>query len=155
MSHNNKFVLVNGYVEVTNDKIQLTQKSNEIKERGGYIGILFTIIIIGLFRDIKNYFEFSKISDYIGFGIRALGLMFILYFIYYLIFKKKWSKNLLINTIKTIKIEEDEFETEVVIKFINNREKTLNFRKLEYQVDPFIAELKKRNSRIQITHERI
>ncbi|WP_048331338.1 hypothetical protein [Bizionia psychrotolerans] len=150
-----RFVLVNGYVELTNDKILVDEKSKEIKDKGGFIGILFIIIIVGLFQDIKKYFEFTKNSDYVGFGIRALGFLAILYLIYYFIFKKAWSKNITINTIKNIKIEDGEFETEVIITFLNNREKALQFRKLENQLEPFLEELKKRNSRMQITHERI
>ena len=146
-----KFVLLNGYVEIDNKQLYLKLKNREVKERGGLIMIFFGIYLIN---SIHSYTKedkvFANTGDFIQLFLQIIGGLVIFYLIYYFLFKKKWSKNHFINEIDIIKIDKDEFETEFTIQFSNKREINLEFRNLENQLEPFLDELKKRNSRIEI-----
>ena len=147
-----EFVLLNGYVKLNNEQLFIKKKNKEIKERGGYTGIIFILILFSLFRSFNNLDTLKKISDYINIFLQCLGFLVIIYLFYYMIFKKKWSKKLYINDIEKVSLDKDEFETEITIMFSNKREIFLGFRNLENQIEPFIAALKKRNNRISIQH---
>ncbi len=144
------FVLLNGYVEINNEQLFLKLKYTEIKEKSGFVGILFALIVMSLYHDFKKTEIFSSVGDYISILLKIIGALVIIYLFYYLIFRKNWSKKLYINQIKRIDVDKEELETDVTIVFQNNRKKDLVFRTLENQVEPFIEALKKRNTRIEI-----
>lgn len=153
-----KFVLLNGYVEIDNEQFYLDLKNKEIKERGGYISIFLGIFLFASLQEfLKKETFLEDLGDYLDLFILIIGVVVLITIVYYLIFKKKWSKKNYLNEIKKIKLDKDEFETEVIICFQNKREIILEFRNLENQINPFIEELQKRNSRIIINkkHERI
>lgn len=146
-----KFVLLNGFVEIDNQQFYLKLKNKEVKERGGYVTIILGILLFGSISDLlSGHNILSSIKDYIHLIIQIIGGIVFLYLIYYMVFKKKWSKNNYINNIEKIKIDKDELETDVIICFNNRREILLEFRNLENQMEPFLEELKKRNSRLEI-----
>ena len=146
-----KFVLLNGYIEIDNQQFHLKLKNKEVKERGGFITIFLGIFLFYEIMEISNKEEILvNTRDYIHIILQTVGAIVFIYLIYHLIFKKKWSKNNLINEIEKIKVDNDEFETELIICFQNKREVILEFRNLENQINPFLEELKKRNSRIEI-----
>ena len=154
-----QFVLVDGYISMDNSKLYLDIKNNiksDVKKRGGWLTIFLGIVGFSTFRNLQNDAYFEKVAHYINFGIRILGILTAVAILWYLLFKGKSKRNLIINEIKTIEIDQYEFESELTIQFLNKREIDLSFRNLEHQMDPFIEALKKRNSRIIIkTNERI
>ena len=149
-----KFVLVDGYISLDNKQlfIDINNTKKDLKNRGGLSVILFVFLGISVFRNLKNDNYFEKVSHYIDFGIRVIGMIAIVAIIYYLLFLRKSEKNLIINDILKIEVEKKEFETEITIVFSSKREFDISFRNLENQTEPFLEELKKRNSRIEIKH---
>lgn len=149
----NKFVLVDGYVSMDNSQLYIDINSfkKDIKERGGWLAIFFTFIGISVYRNFRDETYFEKLFNYIDFGLRVLGMITIVLVFWYVFFKRKSKKNLIINEIKSVEIDKAEFETEVTLTFTNNREIDLSFRNLENQLEPFIEALKKRNTRIEVS----
>ena len=147
-----KFILVDGYVSMNNQQLflDINNTKNDIKSRGGWLGVFLTLVGISVFNNFRNDSYFGSFFHYFDFGLRILGGLTIIVVFYYLFFLKKSKKNLIINEIKKIEIEKKEFESETSIVFQNNRQQDLNFRNLENQLESFLDELKKRNSRIEI-----
>lgn len=149
-----KFVLVEGYVSIDNTQlhIDINNLKKDVKDRGGWLVVFFTLVGVSTFRSFRNDKYFEKISHYIDFGLRVIGMITIVLIFWYLIFRKKSKKKLIINEITSIEVSKEEFETELVIQFSDKREIDLNFRNLEDQVIPFLETLKKRNTRIKIEY---
>lgn len=149
-----KFVLVDGYICMNNKQLFLEIKKfkNDLKSRGGWLGMFFIIVGISVTHTFKRIDSLKNIFEYFDFGLRIIGMITIAAVIVYLLFFKKSKKNLLINEIKKIDIEKLEFETELSIIFNNNRSQELTFRNLENQLEPFLGQLKKRNTRIKIEY---
>lgn len=147
-----KFVLVNGYVSMDNSQLFLDINSfrSDLKNRGGWLGVIFAFLGISIFNSFRNVDYFEKVFHYIDFGLRILGMITIIVIFWYLIFIKKSKKKLFINDISTIELYPKEFETEVTIKFSGRGEIDLSFRKLENQLSPFLEAIKKRNTRVII-----
>ncbi|MHB0756154.1 hypothetical protein [Polaribacter sp. M15] len=147
-----KFILVDGYVYMNNHQLflEINRFKNDLKSRGGWLGIFFALVGISVFHSIKTINYFKTFFDYFDLGLRILGLITIVFVFIYLIFFYKSKKKLLINEITKIKIEKILLETEVTIYFSKRRRLNLTFRNLENQLEPFIEEIKKRNSRITI-----
>ena len=149
-----RFVLVDGYISMNNEKLELeiNNSRKDLKERGGWLSVFFVFVGISVLSSLRKDDYFKKITEYIDFGLRILGMIAIVGILYYILFMKKSKKNLIINEIKRVDIDKGELETEVTLVFNNRREKELEFRTLENQVNPFIEALKKRNTRIEIKH---
>lgn len=147
-----KFILVDGYVSMNNQQLflDINNTKNDIKSRGGWLGVFLTLVGISVFNNFRSDSYFGSFFHYFDFGLRILGGFTIIAVLYYLFFLKKSKKKLIINEIKKIEIDKKEFESETSIIFQNNRQQDLNFRNLENQLEPFLDELKKRNSRIEI-----
>lgn len=150
-----KFVLVDGYVSMDNTQlfVDINNTKKDLKQRGGWLGVFFTLLGISVFHSIKSVDYFKNAFYYFDFGLRILGMIGIVCFIYYLFFLRKSKKNLIINEISQIDIDKQEFETEITLKFSSKRQFDINFRNLENQLEPFIDAIKKRNTRVKIVHE--
>lgn len=151
---NERFVLVDGYISMNNEKLKLdiNETKKDLKNRGGWLSIFLGFVGFSIFRTFKKDEAFEKVFDYVNIGIQILGFITILVILYYILFFRKSKKNLVINQIKRIEIDKGELETELTLIFNNNRHKDLEFRTLENQIEPFIEALKKRNSRFEIKH---
>ncbi|PQJ22896.1 hypothetical protein [Tenacibaculum sp. SG-28] len=147
-----RFVLVNGYINLDNSQLYIDEFKQEVKNRGGLLGIFLGFLIITIHHNLKNVKYFEKLFSFFDFGLRILGIITIIIALFYLIFKKKSKKNLIINEIESIELSKNEFETELTLTFSDKKEIALNFRNLENQINPFIESLKKRNSRIKIEY---
>jgi len=145
-----KYVLVDGYVSLNNEQlfIEINENIRDIKQRGGWLSVLFTFISISVLNNLRNDEYFKKVFHYFDFGLRILGLLAIVGVLYYFIFLRKSKKKLIINEIIKVETNKKEFETEVTLVFSNKREYDMSFRNLENQLELFLEELKKRNSRI-------
>ena len=150
-----KFVLVDGYVSMDNKQlfVDVNQTKKDVKQRGGWLGVFFTLLGISLFHSIKSVDYFKNAFYYFDFGLRVLGMIGIVAIFYYLFFLRKSKKNLIINEIIKIDIDKFEFETEVTLVFSSKRQFDISFRNLENQIEPFIEELKKRNARAIIFNQ--
>ena len=145
-----QFVLVNGYIKIDNSKIVIEERNTELKDRGGFIGILFALICISLYHDFQKIETLKSFFFYFNIVLKFIGIITIIYLLFYISFQKKWSKRLIINELTKIVIESSEFEYDVKLVFNNARNREIEFRKLENQFEPFLELLKKRNSRIII-----
>ncbi len=150
------FVLVNGYVALDNTLMKIDNRKQSIKndlKSSSLIIIVGGIIIFNLFKkyQFSNGIETFKSLFYLG--LQLLGIIGIIMILYYAIFKKKWSNNISIRDIAIIEIDnDDDFEHELTVITTNRREKILNFRKLEHQLEPFLEAIKKKNSRITVKY---
>jgi hypothetical protein len=149
-----RIVLVNGYISMNNEQLflDINNTKSDIKQKGGWLGVFLAFIGISVFNNLKNTGYFSSFFHYFDFGLRILGGLAILAVFYYLIFIRKSKKNLIINEVKKIELEKKEFETEVSIIFNNKKRQDLSFRNLENQLELFLEEFKKRNSRVKVEH---
>lgn len=147
-----KFVLADGYISMNNKQlfIDINNTKKDLKQRGGWLGVFLGFVGISVLNNIRDIEYFKKAFHYFDFGLRVLGMIAIICIVYYLFFLKKSKKNLIINEITQIEVEELEFETEISLKFISRRHFDISFRNLENQVEPFIEEIKKRNTRIKV-----
>lgn len=146
-----KFILVDGYISMDNSQlfIDINNFKKDLKNRGGWLGLFFTLIGISVFNNFRNEKYFEKVFHYLDFGFRIIGMLTIIIVFYYVFFMRKSSRKLFINEITKVEIEKGEFETEIVLNFSNKRSKDITFRNLENQIEPFLETLKKRNSRIE------
>lgn len=146
-----KFTLVDGEVVVDNEKIKIYKNGGFLKELKEKSWLLFISILI-IYKIQKSIFnnDFESTMDYVGFALRLIVASIILLLGIYYAFRYNWLSTIQINTIETIESEENNNEIELTLITSNKREKTVNFRKLENQVDPFIQIIQKRNSRVQI-----
>jgi len=147
-----KFVLTDGYVSMDNKQlfIEINSLKKDLKHRGGWLGILLSFLTIKLFLDFSKEEVFVKVSDYISIGLQFLGVVAIILIFVYLLFLRKSKNNLMINDIIKIELDKQEFETNVSLIFSSKREFDLSFRNLENQIEPFLEDLKKRNTRLNI-----
>ncbi|CAL2082103.1 hypothetical protein [Tenacibaculum sp. 190524A05c] len=146
-----KFTLVDGEVVVDNEVIKIYKKGGFLKEIKEKSWLLFISILI-IYKVQKSIFnnDFESTMDYVGFALRLLVALVILLLGIYYAFRYNWLSSIQLNTIETVEFEENNNEIELTLVTSNNREKILNFRKLENQVDPFIQVIQKRNSRVKI-----
>ncbi|CAL2061102.1 hypothetical protein [Tenacibaculum sp. 190524A05c] len=146
-----KFTLVDGEVVVDNEVIKIYKKGGFLKEIKEKSWLLFISILI-IYKIQKSIFnnDFESTMDYVGFALRLVVALVILLLGIYYAFRYNWLSSIQLNTIETIEFEENNNEIELTLITSNKREKILNFRKLENQVDPFIQVIQKRNSRVKI-----
>lgn len=130
--------------------IDINEVKKDVKSRGGWLAVFFAFLGVSVFNNLRNEKYFERIFNYIDFGLRVIGMLAIVMIFWYLIFRRKSKRNLIINDIETIEVDKQEFETAITIRFHHKREIELNFRNLENQIEPFLEALKKRNSRVQI-----
>lgn len=147
-----KFVLTDGYVSMDTKQlhVEINTTKNDIKKRGGWLGILLSFLTLKLFSDFREEEVFDKVSDYFSIGFQFLGVVTIILIFMYLLFLRKSKNNLMINDIIKIELDKLELETNVTLVFSSKREFDLSFRNLENQITPFLEELKKRNTRLKI-----
>ncbi len=149
-----KFVLVDGYVSLNNEQlfVDINEAKKDLKSKGGWLGVFFVFVSISVFHTFKRMELLKNFFEYFDFGLRILGMLGILAALYYLFFLGKSKKNLIINEIIKIEIDKKEFETEIALVFTNKREYDISFRNLENQLEPFLEEIKKRNTRVEINY---
>ncbi|MFY7670165.1 hypothetical protein ACOSP6_03685 [Tenacibaculum sp. MEBiC06402] len=145
------YILVDGKAVVNSESLQIYKDGGlvkEIKEKGW----LLVISILIIYKIQKSVFknDFETTMDYVGFGLRLVVVIFIVALVFYYLLRYNWLNTIKINMIESIEIEQNKNETELNIVTSNKREKTIVFRTLENQVEPFIEDLMKRNSRIVI-----
>jgi len=91
-----KFVLTDGYVSMDTKQlhVELNTTKKDIKNRGGWLGILLSFLTLKLFLDFRKEEVFDKVSDYFSIGFQFLGVVTIILIFMYLLFLRK-SKTIL------------------------------------------------------------
>jgi len=144
--------MLDGYISMDNKQLflDINRTKNDLKSRGGWLGVFFVFVSISVLHTFRKMELLKNFFDYFDFGLRIIGVLGILAALYYLFFLRKSKKNLIINEIIKINIDKKEFETEISLVFTNKREYDISFRNLENQLEPFLEQIKKRNTRIII-----
>ncbi|WP_338731126.1 hypothetical protein [Mangrovimonas cancribranchiae] len=152
-----RFVLVQGYVSMDNDTLYVENNKHNIVQdlkSKTILPIIAGILLYNIIQKQKFNSTIETTKEIILLGFQWLGLIVIILIIAYLIFKIHWSNKIIINNLKKIEIDNsDDFVTEMTLTTVKNREKHMEFRKLENQLEPFLEEIKKRNSRIKIKYK--
>jgi len=144
------FITVNGKLRFVNGKLIFTKvKNDETKSYSFiYVTIILLFIALQLYRAI-----YEKPRAWVMVFIGFVWLYPFLEKFYKSLFVLKWGNEIIINQVKEIDILpiENELETKVRLKFINNRIKILVFRTHENQVDIFYEFIKKELNQLHIT----
>lgn len=149
--HQFSFILVDGKIVVNSETLQIYKDGGllkEIKEKGW----ILIIAILLIYRIQQSVFtnNFESTMDYVRFSLRLTVVIIIVALVFYYLLRYNWYNTIKINSVEAIEIEQNNNETELTIITSNKREKTIVFRTLENQVEPFIEALKRGNSRIVI-----
>ncbi|TCP24252.1 hypothetical protein EV195_10654 [Tenacibaculum skagerrakense] len=149
--HQFSFILVDGKIVVKSETLQIYKDGGllkEIKEKGW----ILIIAILLIYRIQQSVFtnNFESTMDYVRFSLRLTVVIIIVALVFYYLLRYNWYNTIKINSVEAIEIEQNNNETELTIITSNKREKTIVFRTLENQVEPFIEALKRGNSRIVI-----
>lgn len=142
-----KFVLLNGYVKLNNEKLFYEQIKDDNFKEINILGILIMLYV--MYSNIKEGEFLYSLVDYIGLVV----IIFLIYKLYVVLFLKKGKGKLMINEIEQVEVlddDDDELHYSVVLSFSDRRKRSFCFRKFENQLDPFLSALKKRNSRIVV-----
>ena len=144
------FITVNGKLKFVNGKLVFTKiKNDETKSYSSiYVIIILLFIALQLYRAI-----YEKPRAWVMVLIGLVWLYPFLEKLYKSLFVLKWGNEIKINQLKEIDVLpiENELETKVRLRFINNRIKILVFRTHENQVDTFIGFIKKELNQSHIT----
>lgn len=149
--HQFSFILVDGKIVVNSETLQIYKDGGllkEIKEKG-WILIIATLLIYRIQQSVFTN-NFESTMDYVSFSLRLTVVIIIVALVFYYLLRYNWYNTIKINSVEAIEIEQNNNETELTIITSNKREKTIVFRTLENQVEPFIETLKRGNSRIVI-----
>lgn len=116
------------------------------------------ILLLAVFKAVgyyDGYLNTDKTSKLIGLALFILVIGICLVWFINEWFLTSWKRHIAINNIASMTITKDSEETKLKLKLDNKRKVILQFRTLENQLEPFIAELQTKNTRIPITYERI
>lgn len=149
MKSSKDFILTDGKVTIDNSKIFIDSANQKLSRKFRDL-LLYALVIVSFIDRIDKYEELSSTYDVIKTLFFGLATIVVIYFIVQFIFRHNWNSKLDINSITSVEIEDDGNEVEVLLINTSKRKKTINFRKLENQVEPFLEILKKRNSRLVI-----
>jgi len=136
------FITVNGKLKFVNGKLILKKiKNDETKSYSyAYVTIILLFIALQLYRAI-----YEKPRAWVMVLIGFVWLYPFVEKLYKSLFVLKWGNEIIINQVKEIDVLpiENELETKIRLKFLNNRIKVLVFRTHENQVDMFYEFIKK------------
>jgi len=150
--------LTDGFIAMNNE--QLFYKKTENQKNSTVIQ-LFTIISLAalVIKDIQDDSTLSNFGFYLMLVVLVVAVFSYVDAMYYLLFRTKSNKKLIINEIERVTIitdtNDEELSHSVSLEFSNRKNKDLNFRKYENQLEPFLAAIKKRNSRVLINKAEI
>jgi hypothetical protein len=153
------FNLIHGVLIINNSDVKI--KYRKLKYALDVLKIFGSISLISLFIDkLKNYENSIGIYENIKFWIFGIASIYLVYLFFEFIFKSMWFSEIAIHEIIKMQIENDEDEKEIdedskiEITLIKNngRRKIIKLQKQKNQLQQFIEEIKKRNSRIKIEY---
>ncbi|WP_075344481.1 hypothetical protein [Tenacibaculum agarivorans] len=153
-----KFILTDGVIAMNNEQLFYTKTENQ---KNSTTIQLFTIISLAalVIKDVEDDATLSNFGFYLMLIVLVVAVFSYLDAIYYFLFRTKSNKKLIINEIEKVTIamdtDQEELSHSVSLEFSNRKNKDLNFRKYENQLEPFLAAIKKRNSRVLINKEEI
>lgn len=141
------FITVNGKLRFVNGKLIFKKiKNGETNAHSfAYVTIILLFIALQLYRAI-----YEKPRAWVMVFIGFVWLYPFLEKFYKSLFVLKWGNEIILNQVKEIDILpiENELETKVRLKFLNNRIKILFFRTHENQVEIFYEFVKKESNQL-------
>lgn len=144
------FITVNGKLKFVKGKLIFTKVKNDETKSHSVVYVSFILLFISL-QIYRAIYEKPRawVMVFIGF----VWLYPFLEKLYKSLFVLKWGNEIILNQVKEIDILpiENELETKVRLRFLNNRIKILVFRTNENQVDIFYEFIKKELNQSHIT----
>ena len=139
------FITVNGKLRFVKGKLIFTKVKNDVTKSHSVVYVTFILLFISLqlYRAI-----YEKPRAWVFVLIWFVWLYPFLEKLYKTLFVLKWGNEIKINQVKEIDILpiENELETKVRLRFLNNRIKIIVFRNHENKVDAFIGVIKKESN---------
>jgi hypothetical protein len=144
------FITVNGKLRFVNGKLIFTKVKNDETKSHSVVYVSFILLFISLQLHRAIY---EKPRAWVIVFIGFVWLYPFLEKLYKSLFVLKWGNEIIINQVKEIDVLpiENELETKISLKFLNNRIKVLVFRTHENQVDIFYDFIKKELNQLHIT----
>tara|TARA_R110002126_G_scaffold291243_3_gene451345 strand:+ start:15324 stop:15797 length:474 start_codon:yes stop_codon:yes gene_type:complete len=155
----NKYQLINGYILMNNSELYI--KYSLKKYFYLFFKMIGSIAVLSSFvKKYNNYENIIGVYENIKFWIFGMASVYLVYLFFEFIFKSMWFSEIAIHEIIKMQIENDEDEKEIdedskiEITLIKNngRRKIIELQKQKNQLQQFIEEIKKRNSRIKIEY---
>lgn len=158
MNSTQKYNLKNGLLEVSNSQIKISYR----KFRYGLELFKFfgSITLISSFlKRLQNYSSLNTTYEHVLLWFFGLTSCILVYFFIRSLFKKVWFNTIELNDLIRIEIEEDyekaeniDEDSKIELTFYKNngREKIIELKKGNNQLENFLNDIKKRNTRIKI-----
>lgn len=158
MKNVKNYYLIDGHLEINNSTLKI--KYSKYRYALKVLKFFGSISMIYLFiKKTTNYQNITGIYENIKFWIFGFASIYLFYLFFYSLFKIVWINKIELNDIVKIEVENDEGEDidedskiEITLIKNNGRKKIIELQKEKNQFDPFLDEIKKRNSRIQIEY---
>lgn len=159
MKHFESYEITNGKLQINNSEIKIVYK--EVKYFLETLKLLGAIAMIGTFAKKVNDFEnITGVFEFIKFGLFGIASIYLIYLFFIIIFKRIWKNKIELNELIKVEIEDgdkddkidEDSKIEVTFFKNNERSKTVNLKRKHNQLEPFLKEVKKRNSRIKIKY---
>lgn len=154
----NKYKLKNGFLEVNNSQIKISYR----KLRYGLDLLKFfgSITLIASFiKRLQNYRSLNTTYEHVLLWFFGLSSCILVYFFIRSLFKKTWFNTIELNDLIKIAIEEDyekaenideDSKFELTFYKNNGREKIIELKNGNNQLENLLNDIKKRNTRIKI-----
>lgn len=158
MKNVKNYYLIKGYLEINNSTLKIKYKKYRyvLKVLKFFGSISFIYLFI---KKVTNYQNISGIYENIKFWIFGFASIFLVFLFFHSLFKIVWINKIELNDILKIEVENDEEEDidedskiEITLIKNNGRKKIIELQKEKNQLESFLDEIKKRNSRIQVEH---
>ncbi|TXD51950.1 MULTISPECIES: hypothetical protein [unclassified Polaribacter] len=160
MKNTQTYQIINGVLEINNSEIKIKYKKFKygLEIFKFFAGVAF---ISSFIKKIENYKNLHKTYELVLFWFFGLASCILIYFFIRSIFKKVWTNTIELNDLikieigydleKEIEIDEDS-KIEITLLKNNGREKKIELKKENGQLENFLSEIKQRNTRIKIEH---
>ncbi|PWG05294.1 hypothetical protein [Polaribacter aquimarinus] len=154
------YQVIDGNLEINNSEIKINYR------KWKYVIILFKFFMSLLFistfiKKVENYENIIGVYENIKLWFFGIVAVLIIYDFFRSLFKKVWVNKIDVNDLIKIEVydenEEDEnidedSKIEITLFKNNGRKKVIELQKEKNQIEYFLKDIKKRNSRIEIKY---
>lgn len=157
MKNKQSYQLIHGVLEIDNAEIKI--KYSTLKYGLEVFKFFASAAFIASFIEkVQNFENLTGTYELIKFGIFGIASLYLVYLFIKSLFKKVWLPTIAINEIIKIEVDKNEDEKDVdedskikvtLIKN-NGRQKGIKLQKNKNEIDDFLSNLKKKNTRLEI-----
>ncbi len=159
MKSSESFKISNGFLTISNSYLKI--KFRKGKYALDALKFFGSISLISLFIDkIKTYNELVNTYDFVLFWFFGLASIITIYFVIFYIFKEIWFQKIDLSDISKVEVYNDfdkkpvdeESKIEITLIKNNGRQKSIELKKQNNQLNHFLETLQKRNTRVKIEY---